>query len=80
MRNYQNAVDKVQYNKMIEVHRQIRRIGILEKDLHHLLNLYWHQIASINVEGDYSKDINIRRGVTLDMNRYKYSRFSSSST
>lgn len=58
--DYQKAFDKVQHNKMIEV---LRTTGIDEKDLRIIINLYWHQTASIRVEGDYSEDISIRRGV-----------------
>ncbi|XP_060527658.1 uncharacterized protein LOC132702847 [Cylas formicarius] len=58
--DYQKAFDNVQHNKLIEI---LKEIGLGEKDLRIIANLYWQQTASVRIEGEESKDTLTERGV-----------------
>lgn len=60
MIDYQKAFDRVKHNKMIEV---LKKIGISEKDLQIIVNLYWNQTAVLRVDGEYTEEIKISREV-----------------
>lgn len=58
--DYHKAFDRVKHDKLINV---LEKIGIDDKDLQIIINLYWNQSAYITIDGDNSEEIEIRRGV-----------------
>ena len=58
--DFEKAFDRVQHSKMIEV---LQRIGLDDKDIRFIANLYWNQRATIRIDGQLSEEICIRRGV-----------------
>lgn len=58
--DYQKAFDRVKHQKLIKI---LRKIGIDDKDLRIIENLYWNQTARIKHKGEISKEIKIQRGV-----------------
>lgn len=58
--DYQKAFDRVQHQKMTDT---LRNIGLDDKDLRIIINLYWNQTASMKVEEENIENIKILRGV-----------------
>lgn len=58
--DYKKAFDCVSHQKLIEI---LRTTGIDAQDLNIISELYWHQVATVKVEGSSSEEMNIRRGV-----------------
>ena len=58
--DYQKAFDKVQHGKLVEI---LRKVGLDERDLRIIVNLYCGQTASIRREAEDSDVIEIQRGV-----------------
>lgn len=58
--DYEKAFDRVQHNKLIDA---LMSLGIDEKDLRLITNLYWGQHARIAIQGDETDEIAIKRGV-----------------
>lgn len=58
--DYQKAFDRVKHDKLIEI---MKKIGIDNKDLQIIKNLYWNQKAQIRHKGELSDEIEIQRGV-----------------
>lgn len=58
--DYQKAFDRVKHDKMVEV---LKKIGISEKDLQIIVNLYWNQTAVLRVDGEHTEEVKILRGV-----------------
>ena len=58
--DYQKAFDTVNHEKLIGI---LRSIGLDDKDLRIIINLYWNQTANIKIEGELSDSVEIKRGV-----------------
>lgn len=58
--DYHKAFDSVQHDKLISI---LEDVGIDDKDLRVITNLYWNQSAHISVEGETSDEVEIKRGV-----------------
>lgn len=58
--DYRKAFDRVQHHKMVEI---LKDLGLDDKDLRIIVNLYWNQSACVNVEGERTDEVKIRRGV-----------------
>uniref|UniRef100_A0A8D8S118 Craniofacial development protein 2 n=1 Tax=Cacopsylla melanoneura TaxID=428564 RepID=A0A8D8S118_9HEMI len=58
--DYQKAFDRVKHDKMVEV---LKKIGISERDIQIIVNLYWNQTAVLRVDGEHTEAVKILRGV-----------------
>ena len=58
--DYRKAFDRVRHERMVEI---LRSIGLDDKDLRIIVNLYWNQSASVSLENDSTEEVRIRRGV-----------------
>jgi Reverse transcriptase (RNA-dependent DNA polymerase) len=58
--DYQRAFDNVQHEKLANI---LKRIGIDDRDLRIIMNLYWNQTASVRVDGENTEEVTIQRGV-----------------
>jgi len=58
--DYQNAFDRVNHDKLLEV---MERAGLPELEIRLIINLYWHQTAGVRWNNEISKFVNIKRGV-----------------
>ena len=58
--DYQKAFDLVNHEKLIKI---LEDIGVPETERSLIKNLYWEQNAVVNVNGNKTEKINIRRGV-----------------
>lgn len=58
--DYQKAFDRVKHDKLLEV---MERAGIPELERRLIINLYWHQQATVRWDNEMSRHVNIRRGV-----------------
>ncbi|KAI5707314.1 hypothetical protein M8J77_000030 [Diaphorina citri] len=58
--DFEKAFDKLKHDKLIEI---LENIGLEEKDIRLIKTLYWHQSASVRLEGNnYTEPVNIKRG------------------
>lgn len=58
--DYEKAFDTVQHDKLMEI---LMSIGIDEKEIQCIKNLYWNQSARIQINGEFSDEIAISKGV-----------------
>jgi exonuclease III len=58
--DYQKAFDRVKHDKLTEV---MAKAGIPDLEMRLIINLYWHQQASVRWQGDVSRDFKVERGV-----------------
>ena len=58
--DYQKAFDRVKHDKLTEV---MKKAGIPELERRLIINLYWHQHASVRWEGEVSRNFKVERGV-----------------
>lgn len=58
--DYEKAFDRVQHEKLLEI---LTKIGLDDKDVRIIMNLYWNQTADVRVEGESTEQIKILRGV-----------------
>ena len=58
--DYEKAFDRVNHEKLIDA---LKRIGVRERDVRFIRNLYWKQKAYIRVQEELSAEIKIKRGV-----------------
>jgi hypothetical protein len=58
--DYQKAFDRVKHDKLTEV---LKKAGIPDLEMRLIINLYWHQHASVRWEGEVSRDFKVERGV-----------------
>lgn len=58
--DYTKAFDRCQHQKMIS---GLRRIGVDDKDIRIIANLYWNQRARVRVEDKLTEQVEIRTGV-----------------
>lgn len=58
--DYEKAFDRIKHQKMMHV---LRKVGVDDKDIKIIANLYWHQTANVRVENETTDDIEIKRGV-----------------
>lgn len=58
--DFEKAFDRVKHDKLVAI---LREVGIDDKDLQIIRNLYWNQQASVKIGKNTSETIAIRRGV-----------------
>ena len=58
--DYQKAFDRVKHDKFAEV---MEKAGIPELEMRLIINLYWHQHASVRWEGEESIEFKVERGM-----------------
>ena len=58
--DYKKAFDRVRHEQMMEV---LKRTGNDGKDLKIIANLYWNQSAVLRIDGEYTDQVKILRGV-----------------
>lgn len=58
--DFEKAFDRVKHEKLFNT---LGNVGIDDKDIRLLKNLYWHQIANIKIDNNISKNIEICKGV-----------------
>lgn len=58
--DYAKAFDRCQHEKMISA---LQRIGIDDRDIRIITNLYWNQSAQVRIGDQMSDQVEIRRGV-----------------
>lgn len=58
--DYEKAFDTVQHDKLMNT---LRDIGVEEKEIRCIQNLYWNQTARIEVNGELTDEIAISKGV-----------------
>lgn len=58
--DYQKAFDRVKHQKMVEI---LKGIGLDDKDLRIIVNLYWNQSASVRLDRENTEEVDILRGV-----------------
>ena len=58
--DYQKAFDRVNHDKLVEV---MEKAGIPELERRLIINLYWHQHATVRWENENSRHFSIKRGV-----------------
>lgn len=58
--DYEKAFDRVQHAKMLQ---HLKNIGLDQRDIRIIANLYWGQRASVQIENQSTEEMEIRRGV-----------------
>lgn len=58
--DYAKAFDRCQHQKMVTA---LQRVGLDEKDIRIIMNLYWNQRAQVKVEDQLTDQVKIMRGV-----------------
>ena len=58
--DYEKAFDRVQHEKLINI---LKNKGLDGRDINIIGNLYWRQRAVVRIEGEYTNDTEICRGV-----------------
>lgn len=58
--DYQKAFDRVKHQRIAEI---LENIGLDDKDLRIIVNLYWNQSASVRLGRENTEDVDILRGV-----------------
>lgn len=58
--DYEKAFDRVQHEVLV---RHLHSIGLDEKDVRIIQNLYWNQTATVRVEGEDTEEVAVCRGV-----------------
>lgn len=58
--DYEKAFDRVRHQQMLEI---LQRVGLDNRDLRIIANLYWNQRANVRVEDALSEEVLIKRGV-----------------
>ena len=58
--DYEKAFDTVNHEKFIDI---LSELGLDERDIRIIANLYWNQTATIRVEGEISEEVRILQGV-----------------
>uniref|UniRef100_A0A8D8L8K4 Craniofacial development protein 2 n=1 Tax=Cacopsylla melanoneura TaxID=428564 RepID=A0A8D8L8K4_9HEMI len=57
--DFEKAFDRIKHDKLIEI---LEDIGIDDKDVRIIRNLYWQQSARVRIEGNCTDPVNIKRG------------------
>uniref|UniRef100_A0A8D8UNP4 Craniofacial development protein 2 n=1 Tax=Cacopsylla melanoneura TaxID=428564 RepID=A0A8D8UNP4_9HEMI len=57
--DFEKAFDRIKHDKMIDI---LEDIGLNEKDIRIIKNLYWNQSACVRIEGNVTESVNIKRG------------------
>uniref|UniRef100_A0A8D8VTC7 Craniofacial development protein 2 n=1 Tax=Cacopsylla melanoneura TaxID=428564 RepID=A0A8D8VTC7_9HEMI len=58
--DYEKAFDRVRHEDLAKI---LKEIGVDEKDQRIITHLYWNQTAVLRVDGDYTEEVKILRGV-----------------
>ena len=58
--DYEKAFDRVQHEKLMKI---LKDVGLDDRDLKIIANLYWNQTAQIKVDQQMSDGVRIKRGV-----------------
>ena len=58
--DYEKAFDKVRHTDMIEI---LQRLNLDGKDIRIITNLYWNQLAAVNIDNKLTSWVEIKRGV-----------------
>ncbi|RZF39012.1 hypothetical protein LSTR_LSTR014708 [Laodelphax striatellus] len=58
--DYQKAFDRVQHQKLADI---LRNIGLDDKDIRIIVNLYWNQTATMRLDIGETEELEIVRGV-----------------
>ena len=58
--DYEKAFDKVRHPELVKI---LRNLNLDGKDIRLITNLYWDQLAAVNIENNLSSWIEIKRGV-----------------
>ncbi|KAI8436544.1 hypothetical protein MSG28_010075 [Choristoneura fumiferana] len=58
--DYEKAFDRVLHDRLIAI---LKDIGLDDKDVRIIQNLYWNQRATVRVDGEETDEVEIKRGV-----------------
>ena len=56
--DFEKAFDTVKYEKLV---RQLEKIGLEDKELQIIKNLYWKQTATVKYENNYTQEVPTQR-------------------
>lgn len=58
--DFTKAFDRVEHTKLIQI---LKEVDIDSKDIQIIINLYWNQTAYVNIEGNKTENVKIKKGV-----------------
>ncbi|RVE51364.1 hypothetical protein evm_003919 [Chilo suppressalis] len=58
--DYEKAFDRVRHDRLIKI---LNDVGLDNKDIRIIKNLYWNQRATVRIEGEETEEVEIKRGV-----------------